>query len=35
VPYFASAIIRKDNPNYAEYMAAIDAFAVEMEEKLR
>lgn len=35
VPYFASAIIRKDNPNYAEYMAAIDAFAVDMEEKLR
>ena len=32
--YFASAIFRKDNPHYHEYMEAIDKFEAEMIEKL-
>ncbi len=35
VSYYASAIIRNDNPAYHEYMAAIDTFEEEMKEKLR
>ena len=33
--YFASAIIRNDNPHYNEYMEAIDKFEAEMAEKLK
>ena len=32
--YFASIIIRNDNPHYEEYMAAIDAFETEIRNKL-
>lgn len=33
VSYYASVIIRNTNPNYAECIAAIDAFEKEMKEK--
>ena len=33
--YFASAILRNDNPNYNDYMEAIDQFEAMMRDKLR
>lgn len=33
--YFASVILRNDNPHYHEYMEAINMFKVEMAEKLK
>ena len=33
--YFASAILRNDNPNYQEYIDAIERFRAEMTEKLK
>ena len=35
ITYYASAIVRNDNPHYREYMKAIDDFEAEMREKLQ